>query len=123
MVGGCCMVTVMDGMVTAVDENPRNVGSLDPSRKDVGTGLVGAPACGDVMKVRDGGLVPGLVMVVVVEMMVVMVVVVVVEMMVMVVVVVVEMMVMMVVVVVVEMMVMVVALLLLLLLSANETTT
>eukprot|EP01006_Ploeotia_vitrea_P053435 TRINITY_DN67788_c1_g2_i2.p1 TRINITY_DN67788_c1_g2~~TRINITY_DN67788_c1_g2_i2.p1 ORF type:complete len:141 (-),score=74.41 TRINITY_DN67788_c1_g2_i2:114-536(-) len=52
MVGGCCMVTVMDGMVTAVDENPRNVGSLDPSRKDVGTGLVGAPACGDVMKLQ-----------------------------------------------------------------------
>lgn len=31
-------------------EKPRNVGSLDKSSKSVGTGLVGAPACGDVMK-------------------------------------------------------------------------
>ena len=31
-------------------ENPRNVGSLDKESKEVGTGLVGAPACGDVMK-------------------------------------------------------------------------
>ena len=31
-------------------ENPRNVGSLDKNNKNVGTGLVGAPACGDVMK-------------------------------------------------------------------------
>jgi nitrogen fixation NifU-like protein len=33
-------------------ENPRNVGSLDPSEPDVGTALVGAPACGDVMKLQ-----------------------------------------------------------------------
>ena len=33
-------------------ENPRNVGSLDGKKKNVGTGLVGAPACGDVMKVQ-----------------------------------------------------------------------
>mgnify|MGYP000094206085 CR=1 FL=1 len=33
-------------------ENPRNVGSLDKNDKDVGTGLVGAPACGDVMKLQ-----------------------------------------------------------------------
>ena len=33
-------------------ENPRNVGSLDPKSDDVGTGLVGAPACGDVMKLQ-----------------------------------------------------------------------
>jgi NifU-like protein involved in Fe-S cluster formation len=33
-------------------ENPRNVGSLDAKKKTVGTGLVGAPACGDVMKVQ-----------------------------------------------------------------------
>lgn len=32
--------------------NPRNVGSLDSKAKDVGTGLVGAPACGDVMKLQ-----------------------------------------------------------------------
>lgn len=33
-------------------ENPRNVGSFDKSAKDVGTGFVGAPACGDVMKLQ-----------------------------------------------------------------------
>lgn len=32
--------------------NPRNVGSLDKDSPDVGTGLVGAPACGDVMKLQ-----------------------------------------------------------------------
>jgi nitrogen fixation NifU-like protein len=39
-------------------ENPRNVGSFDKNDPDVGTGMVGAPACGDVMKlqlkVKDG---------------------------------------------------------------------
>jgi nitrogen fixation protein NifU and related proteins len=42
-------------------ENPRNVGSLDKEAADVGTGLVGAPACGDVMKlqikVNDAGVI------------------------------------------------------------------
>ena len=42
-------------------ENPRNVGSLDRSDPGVGTGLVGAPACGDVMKlqirVNDAGVI------------------------------------------------------------------
>ena len=33
-------------------ENPRNVGSFNKKDKDVGTGLVGAPACGDVMKLQ-----------------------------------------------------------------------
>ena len=33
-------------------ENPRNVGSLDKSDAGVGTGIVGAPACGDVMKLQ-----------------------------------------------------------------------
>ncbi len=33
-------------------ENPRNVGSLDKGDANVGTGLVGAPACGDVMKLQ-----------------------------------------------------------------------
>ncbi|MFZ4126172.1 MAG: Fe-S cluster assembly scaffold IscU [Rickettsiales bacterium] len=33
-------------------ENPRNVGSFDKDDSDVGTGLVGAPACGDVMKLQ-----------------------------------------------------------------------
>jgi nitrogen fixation NifU-like protein len=33
-------------------ENPRNVGSLDADSSDVGTALVGAPACGDVMKLQ-----------------------------------------------------------------------
>jgi Fe-S cluster assembly scaffold IscU len=42
-------------------ENPRNVGSLDKENQNVGTGLVGAPACGDVMKlqikVNDDGII------------------------------------------------------------------
>jgi nitrogen fixation NifU-like protein len=41
-------------------ENPRNVGSLDKSDETVGTGLVGAPACGDVMKLQikvEGGVI------------------------------------------------------------------
>jgi nitrogen fixation NifU-like protein len=42
-------------------ENPRNVGSLDAADPNVGTGLVGAPACGDVMKlqirVSDAGVI------------------------------------------------------------------
>jgi nitrogen fixation NifU-like protein len=33
-------------------ENPRNVGSLDKDASNVGTGMVGAPACGDVMKLQ-----------------------------------------------------------------------
>ncbi len=42
-------------------ENPRNVGVMDKEDKDVGTGMVGAPACGDVMrlqiKVSDDGVI------------------------------------------------------------------
>ncbi len=42
-------------------ENPRNVGSLDRDAEDVGTGMVGAPACGDVMKLQlkisDSGII------------------------------------------------------------------
>ena len=42
-------------------ENPRNVGTLDKNEENVGTGLVGAPTCGDVMrlqiKVSDDGLI------------------------------------------------------------------
>lgn len=42
-------------------ENPRNVGSFDKGDENVGTGLVGAPACGDVMKlqikVSDAGII------------------------------------------------------------------
>ena len=42
-------------------ENPRNVGSMDKEDEHVGTGMVGAPACGDVMrlqiKVSDEGLI------------------------------------------------------------------
>ena len=33
-------------------ENPRNVGAMDKADADVGTGLVGAPSCGDVMKLQ-----------------------------------------------------------------------
>merc|ERR1712059_245900 len=42
-------------------ENPRNVGKMDPKKRTVGTGLVGAPACGDVMKLQievdDNGMI------------------------------------------------------------------
>ena len=42
-------------------ENPQNVGSLDPESENVGTGTVGAPACGDVMrlqlKISDDGVI------------------------------------------------------------------
>ena len=42
-------------------ENPRNVGKLDDKSKNVGTGMVGAPACGDVMRlqiqVNDEGII------------------------------------------------------------------
>jgi len=42
-------------------QNPRNVGSMDKKDEDVGTGLVGAPECGDVMKLQlrisDDGLI------------------------------------------------------------------
>ena len=39
---------------TVIDhfENPRNMGSMDKNDPNVGTGLVGAPACGDVMKLQ-----------------------------------------------------------------------
>jgi len=33
-------------------ENPRNVGKMDESKESVGTGMVGAPACGDVMRLQ-----------------------------------------------------------------------
>jgi len=33
-------------------ENPRNVGTFDPSKDNIGTGMVGAPACGDVMRLQ-----------------------------------------------------------------------
>ena len=42
-------------------ENPRNVGSFDPEKDNIGTGMVGAPACGDVMRlqiqVNDAGVI------------------------------------------------------------------
>lgn len=42
-------------------ENPRNVGKFDPNEEGIGTGMVGAPACGDVMrlqiKVNDDGII------------------------------------------------------------------
>jgi nitrogen fixation NifU-like protein len=38
--------------VVAHYENPRNVGKFDASDNDVGTGLVGAPACGDVLRLQ-----------------------------------------------------------------------
>ena len=33
-------------------ENPRNVGKFDPDKANIGTGMVGAPACGDVMRLQ-----------------------------------------------------------------------
>lgn len=33
-------------------ENPRNVGKFDPTKDNIGTGMVGAPACGDVMRLQ-----------------------------------------------------------------------
>jgi Fe-S cluster assembly scaffold IscU len=41
-------------------ENPKNVGTLDKSKPNVGTGLVGAPECGDVMRLQievEGGII------------------------------------------------------------------
>jgi NifU-like protein involved in Fe-S cluster formation len=42
-------------------QNPKNVGTLDKSKQNVGTGLVGAPECGDVMRLQievdDNGLI------------------------------------------------------------------
>ncbi len=42
-------------------ENPRNIGSFDKNEKNIGTGMVGAPSCGDVMKlqikVNDNGVI------------------------------------------------------------------
>merc|ERR1712179_108838 len=44
--------TVYDKKVIDHYENPRNVGSLDKTLKNVGTGVRGAPACGDVIKLQ-----------------------------------------------------------------------
>jgi len=42
-------------------ENPRNVGTMDKEAKEIGTGMVGAPACGDMMKLQiqvgEGGVI------------------------------------------------------------------
>lgn len=48
------MIYNLDVFFKVIDhyENPRNVGSLDKNDTQVGTGLVGAPACGDVMKLQ-----------------------------------------------------------------------
>jgi Fe-S cluster assembly scaffold IscU len=50
--GGALAVQAYHQKVIDHYENPRNVGSFDKSASDVGTGLVGAPACGDVMKMQ-----------------------------------------------------------------------
>ncbi|XP_067124768.1 iron-sulfur cluster assembly scaffold protein IscU [Centruroides vittatus] len=49
-----CLVPASHYHSNVIDhyENPRNVGSLDKNDSNVGTGLVGAPACGDVMKLQ-----------------------------------------------------------------------
>ena len=54
-------MTVYNDKVIDHTENPRNVGTLDKNDPSVGTGLVGAPACGDVMrlqlKISDDGVI------------------------------------------------------------------
>lgn len=56
-----CLVRRYDAKVVNLYENPKNVGSFDKTDPKVGTGIVGAPACGDVMKlqikVEDGKIV------------------------------------------------------------------
>lgn len=49
-----CIIESVSCTLQVIDhyENPRNVGSMDKNDKNVGTGLVGAPACGDVMKLQ-----------------------------------------------------------------------
>ena len=49
-----CILKIFVSYPQVIDnyENPRNVGSLDKNDRHVGTGLVGAPACGDVMKLQ-----------------------------------------------------------------------
>ena len=48
------LLNILSGGLQVIDhyENPRNVGKMDPKKTNVGTGLVGAPACGDVMKLQ-----------------------------------------------------------------------
>jgi len=48
----CGVIMAYSDKVIDHYENPRNVGSFDKDDKDVGTGMVGAPACGDVMKLQ-----------------------------------------------------------------------
>lgn len=50
--GGGVLRRMYHEMVVDHYENPRNVGSFDKNDPNVGTGLVGAPACGDVMKLQ-----------------------------------------------------------------------
>ena len=52
--GGALKEEIMAYSNKVIDhyENPRNVGTLDKNDDDVGTGLVGAPACGDVMRLQ-----------------------------------------------------------------------
>ena len=47
-----CPLLAFPSSLLSSDENPRNVGSMNASDPNVGTGLVGAPACGDVMKLQ-----------------------------------------------------------------------
>lgn len=49
---GTALLSARSVQVVDHYDNPRNVGSMDKSDPSVGTGLVGAPACGDVMKLQ-----------------------------------------------------------------------
>jgi len=51
-VGSLALIRQYHERVVDHYNNPRNVGSFDKNDPDVGTGLVGAPACGDVMKLQ-----------------------------------------------------------------------
>jgi nitrogen fixation NifU-like protein len=48
----CGVIMAYSDKVLDHYENPRNVGSFDKDEKNVGTGMVGAPACGDVMRLQ-----------------------------------------------------------------------
>ena len=47
-----CLAASYHSLIMDHSENPRNIGSMDKNDKNVGTGLVGAPACGDVLKLQ-----------------------------------------------------------------------
>src|SRR6056300_437339 len=51
LLGRTCNMAYSDKVIDNY-ENPRNVGKFDPAQSNIGTGMVGAPACGDVMRLQ-----------------------------------------------------------------------